>query len=159
MIWHAFYTSLISFAQKLLYRGSDLGRRFHNSGSRCLQGRNLVSRRALPSRDNGPSVPHAAARGRSASSNERHHRLWDGSGQVEFAQIVSSLFLGRPANFANQYDTLCLRIGQEYLETVNERSPVEWVPANPHAKGLTQANSGCLGDGLVRQSPGAGNNS
>jgi len=57
------------------------------------------------------------------------------------------------------FSTLSLLVLHEDLESINKVRAVEWVATDADAKGLAKAGRGRLGDGLIGEGAGAGDDS
>lgn len=101
-------------------------------------------------------MTHAAARGSSASSNERDDGLGLLAGQVVLLQELGGLLLGAASDLSDHDDTLGVRVVQEQGQAVNEVGSVEGITTDTDAKGLAKTDLSGLVDSLVGKSTGAG---
>jgi hypothetical protein len=98
----------------------------------------------------GAGVAHASTWRCAQTGDERHDRLGMWSHVVGLEEL-GGLFLSRPADLADQYDALGLRIVQEHIQAVDEVGAVERIAANANTQRLTEADLGGLVHGLVCQ--------
>lgn len=99
----------------------------HHMDPVLLQTGNLVSGRALATRDDRTSVTHAAARRSSLPRNERHNRQ---VACVVLAQPLRSFFFSFAANLANHDNSFGFGVVNELRQDVDEVGSVERIATN-----------------------------
>ena len=73
--------------------------------------------------------------------------------------VFRRFLLRRPANFADQYHCIGIRVGVEPFQDIGERLPYDGIAPNANTGGLPEPVAGKLIHGLIGQRSAAGDDS
>src|SRR6202140_2714284 len=131
-------------ARQLIHGRTELGGRLPRANAGRLERRVLVRRGALATRDDGPGVPHALARGSGDAGDIGDHGLG-----TDPADVMRGGFLVAATDFTHENNALGARIALKELQHIDEVHAAHRVTADADAGALAEPDVGGLEYGLV----------